>query len=393
MRYLRLPVLDRQLHRDPQPLPVARGLGDVIAHLLGGLRDDTWRSHRARIRAESPSAAPRFFSVCRTAEHPFCRMEQHRPRTYFIPPSQGPLQFPRDSLIPPPGHASHPLFPRPRTCFHSARDMFHPSPPCPRSSKSPRPRYVPAPGVRSWGPARTWLRPRHRCSAGKLRGQRRVSRARRPHSPRPPPAPAARHVPTLISLGSNLGGIAAADGGDGGGWKRMETDGAQKEHRDLSGAVKRQRVRRGPLIYSTRSRESTGITNSRLALATGEERAVAALLYMQFSICLSIYLSTPVAKCGLCGRVVWQWQGLPRAPVESPALNVSKEGPSVALSALGCDEAGIRPRMDSVIPGESVPFRGPVAGQGGPPAAWGRTSAAGRALWAGRSSRASRWCR
>lgn len=134
VRYLRLPVLDRQLHRDPQPLPVARGLGDVIAHLLGGLRDNTWRSHRARIRVESPSAAPGFFSVCRTAEHPFCTMEQHRPRTYFIPPSQGPLQFPRDSLTPPPGHASHPPFPRRRTCFHSARDMFHPFPPRPPSS-------------------------------------------------------------------------------------------------------------------------------------------------------------------------------------------------------------------------------------------------------------------
>lgn len=114
VRYLRLPVLDRQLHRDPQPLPVARGLGDVIAHLLGGLRDDTWRSHRARIRAESPSAAPGFFSVCRTAEHPFCTMEQHRPRTYFIPPSQGPLQFPRDSLTSPTRTRFPPSIPTPQ---------------------------------------------------------------------------------------------------------------------------------------------------------------------------------------------------------------------------------------------------------------------------------------
>lgn len=38
IEYLSLPVLDGQLHRDPQPLPVTRGLGDVIADFFGGLR-------------------------------------------------------------------------------------------------------------------------------------------------------------------------------------------------------------------------------------------------------------------------------------------------------------------------------------------------------------------
>lgn len=124
-------------------------------------------------------------------------------------------------------------------------------------SPLPRPRHVPAPGVRSWGPARTWLRPLRRCSAGKLRGQRRVSRARR--APRPPPASRARcrHVPTLISLGSNLGGMAAADGGDGDGWRRMERGAGQKAFR-LPRAAKRQRGRRSPEIYPLKSRERPG---------------------------------------------------------------------------------------------------------------------------------------
>lgn len=151
VRYLRLPVLDRQLHRDPQPLPVARGLSDVIAHLLGGLRGDTWRSHRARVKAESPSAAPGFSSVCGTAERLFSRTEQHRPGapqgtlpttlgTYFIPPPpQDSINFPRDSLILPSrtrfplrsGHASS----------LSSQATLAPDlpPPCPRPPKAPSP--------------------------------------------------------------------------------------------------------------------------------------------------------------------------------------------------------------------------------------------------------------
>lgn len=38
IEYLSLPVLDGELHRDPQPLPVSRGLGNVIADFFGGLR-------------------------------------------------------------------------------------------------------------------------------------------------------------------------------------------------------------------------------------------------------------------------------------------------------------------------------------------------------------------
>lgn len=240
VRYLRLPVLDRQLHRDPQPLPVARGLGDVIAHLLGGLRDDTWRSHRARVRAESPSAAPGFFFVCGIAEHPFSRMEQHGPGTYCIPPSQDPLQLPRDSIIPPAGHASHPPFSHPGTCFHSARGVFHPSPPlpglpppCPRSSNSP-----PVPGT--YQPQRSDLGGQRGRGSDLAAGAAQVNcgdsaasaAPAGPRGPRPPPAPAARHVPTLISLGSNLGGIAAADGGDGGGWRRIEHETASEAFRE-----------------------------------------------------------------------------------------------------------------------------------------------------------------
>lgn len=57
VRYLGLPVLDGELHRDPQPLPVARGLGNVITDLLGRLK----RAHPGvrQPSAEGSRAAPR----------------------------------------------------------------------------------------------------------------------------------------------------------------------------------------------------------------------------------------------------------------------------------------------------------------------------------------------
>lgn len=88
------------------------------------------------------------------------------------------------------------------------------------------------------------------------------------------------------------------------------------------------------------------------------------------------------------------WQRLPRALVESPALEVSKEGPAVALSALGWEEARIRPRMDSVIPEGFCPIPGSRGRAGWSSGRMGAHERRGkRALWAGRSGYASLWCR
>lgn len=186
VRYLRLPVLDRQLHRDPQPLPVARGLGDVIAHLLGGLRDDTWRSHRARLNPRAP-ALPAAPSPCAVLPDTFppgwSSTAPLLPRARFPPPSE---LFPRDLLIPPQQDA---LPTPPGTSFtaplpgHAPLGLPIPAPPVPGTYQ---PQGSDLGGQRGRGSD---------LSAGAAQvncGDSAASAApARPRDPRPPPAPAA----------------------------------------------------------------------------------------------------------------------------------------------------------------------------------------------------------
>lgn len=202
VQYLRLPVLDGELHRDPQPLPVPRGLGDVITDLFGRLRTThIFQSEKPRMN------------------------EGGEPHTA-------------------PGPPPHPL-------THPAR---------------PRAPHVPARAVRSWGPGRKWRRPPRRCSADTLRAQQRSVSSTPPSPlPRRPAVLPTQHVPTFTSVGSNLGGMAAACGADADGCYRLRPGGWQRgcepcggdiyRHRDLARAWQRG-IRLPPLPSSLRPQET-----------------------------------------------------------------------------------------------------------------------------------------
>lgn len=290
-----MPVLDGELHRDPEPLPVTRGLGNVITDLLGGLR----RKHKLL------SGKPLFGSQQGTPtlqQNPsplqFLLLHCKIGKKSFFSSSHvaGAPMATQDTLqpgLPPPAGSA------PSSLPASAQRGLRPSqePPAVPPTARPMPRNVPDRAGRSWGPEQRWRRPPRRCSAGTLRAQhgrqpRCNGPGRRPPPSRPSlgrspprshrhprgngpgsliPAPAAltarprplpapllpppRHVPTLISLGSNLGGMAAARGADGGGCC---------EGCGLAGRrAERDRAPRGRLIYPPRSREMTALRGPR----------------------------------------------------------------------------------------------------------------------------------
>lgn len=144
-----MPVLDGELHRDPQPLPVTRGLGNVITDLLGRLR----RKHRL------PSAKPSLGS-------------QHKTPTPQETPSPPEVlllccKIAKKSFF----SASH--MARAPTATGAAQDLLQPGPPPPTRQHPTRP-SPPQPSEASGQPR---SHPRFRPPPARCRGTYQTERA------------------------------------------------------------------------------------------------------------------------------------------------------------------------------------------------------------------------